>query len=63
MANAATNSGITMSQLTNANTWLATMTSTQYQNIKKLLTDIKISSSSPNPRSSSTGAGAGSTGK
>ena len=61
MDDAATNSGLTLSQLTNANVWLAATTSKQYQNIKKLLMDIKLSSSSPNPRSSSTGAGAGAT--
>ena len=58
MADAATNSGLTLSQLTDDNAWLAAATSTQYQTIKNLLTDIKLSSS-PNPRSSSTGAGAG----
>ena len=57
MADAATNSGLTLSQLTDANAGLAAATSTQYQTIKKLLTNIKFSSS-PNPRSSSTGAGA-----
>ena len=62
MSDAATNSGLTLSQLTDANARLAATNSTQYQNIKKLLTDIKLSSSSPNPRSSSTGAGAGATG-
>ena len=62
MADAATKSGLTLSQLTGANARLAAATSTQYQTIKKLLTDIKLSSSSPNPRSSSTGAGAGATG-
>ena len=62
MANAATNSGLTLSQLTDVNARLSATTSTQYQNIKKLLKDIKISSSSPNPRSSSTGVGAGATG-
>ena len=59
MADAATNSGTTLSQLTDANTRLASVTSTQYQAIKKLLTEIKNSnSSSPNPRSSRSGAGA-----
>ena len=57
MADAATNSGLTLSQLTDANARLASATSTQYQAIKKLLTDITFSSS-PNPRSSSSGAGA-----
>ena len=41
MANAATNSGTTLSQLTDANTRLASATSSQYQTIKKILTDIK----------------------
>ena len=59
MADAATNSILTLSQLTDANARLAATTSTQYQHIKKLLMDIKLSSSSPNPRSSSTGSGAG----
>ena len=62
MADNATNSGLTLSQLTDANARLATTTSTKYQTIKKLLTDIILSSSSPNPRSSSTGTGAGTTG-
>ena len=62
MADTATNNGLTLSQLTDANACLAATTSTQYQNIKNLLTDINISSSSPNPRSSSTGASAGTTG-
>ena len=62
MADAATNSGTTLSQLTEANARLASATSSQYQTIKKLLTDIKNSNpSSPNPRSSSSGAGAGAT--
>ena len=60
MADAATNSGTTLLQLTDANARLASATSTQYQAIKKLLTEIKISSS-PNPRSSRSGAGAGAT--
>ena len=58
MADAATNNGLMLSQLTDANAQLDATTSMQYQNIKKLLTDIKLSSSPPNPRSSSTGAGA-----
>ena len=59
MADAATNSGTTLSQLTKANARLASATSLQYQTIKKLLTDIKnYNPSSPNPRSSSSGAGA-----
>ena len=57
MAAADNNIGLTMSQLTDANARLSAATSMQYQTIKKLLTDIKLSSS-PNPRSSSTGAGA-----
>ena len=58
MVDAATNSGTTLSQLTEANSRLASTTSSQYQTIKKLLTDIKNSNpSSPNPRSSSSGAG------
>ena len=61
MADAATNSGLTLSQLTDANARLSATTSTHYQTIKKLLTDIKLSSSSPNPRSSSDGASAGTT--
>ena len=62
MADAATNSGTTLSQLTDANARLASTTSLQYQRIKKLLIDIKNSNfSSPNPRSSSSGAGAGAT--
>ena len=59
MADTATNSGTTLSQLTKANARLASATSLQYQTIKKLLTDIKnYNHSSPNPRSSSSGAGA-----
>ena len=58
MADAATNSGLTLFQLTNANARLTSTTSNQYEAIKKLLTEIKLSSSSPNPRSQSTGAGA-----
>ena len=62
MANAATNSGTTLSQITDANARLASATSSKYQRIKKTLTDIKNSNSfSPNPRSSSSGAGAGAT--
>ena len=52
MADAATNSRTTLLQLTDSNTRLASATSSQYQTIKKLLTDIKNSnSSSPNPGS------------
>ena len=61
MDDAATNSGLTLSQLTDANARLAAATSTQYQTIKKLLTDIQLSSSSPNHGSSSDGASAGTT--
>ena len=61
MDDAATNSVLTLFQLTDDNARLAVATSKQYETIKKLLTDIKLSSSSPNPRSSSTGAGAGAT--
>ena len=62
MADAATNSGTTLSQLTEANACLASATSSQYQTIKKLLTDIKnYNPSSPNTRSSSSVAGAGAT--
>ena len=62
MADAATNSGTTLSQLTDANARLASATSSQYQKIKKILTDNKNSNfSSPNPRSSSSSAGAGAT--
>ena len=58
MDDAATNSGTTLSQLTDANARLASATSLQYQTIKKLLTDIKnYNPYSPNPRSSSFGAG------
>ena len=59
MANAATNSGLALFQLTNANARLTATTSKQYEAIKKLLTKIKLSSSSPNPRSPSIGARAG----
>ena len=58
MADAATNSSLTLFQITNANIHLTATTSKQYKAIKKLLTEIKLSSSSPNPRSPSTGAGA-----
>ena len=60
MADAATNSGLTLSKIIDANARLASATSTQYQAINNLLTDIKFSSS-PNPRSSSSGAGASAT--
>ena len=42
MADAATNSGTTLSHITKVNACLASATSSQYQTIKKLLTDIKI---------------------
>ena len=58
MADAATNIGLTLFQLTNANARLDATTSKQYETTNNLLTDIKLYSSSPNPRSSSTGAGA-----
>ena len=61
MSDAATNSSLTLFHITDANARLDATTSNQYETIKKLLTDIKLSSSSPNPRSSSTGAGAGTT--
>ena len=62
MADAATNSGTTILQLTDAYARLASATPLQYQAIKKLLTEIKDSnSSSPNPRSSSSGSSAGAT--
>ena len=57
MADAATNSGLTLFQLTNANSHLTATTLKQYEAIKKLFTDIKISSSSPNTRSPINGAG------
>ena len=47
MANAATNSGLTLFQMTDTNALLKATTSRQYVGIKKLLTDIKLSSSSP----------------
>ena len=58
MADTGTNSGLTIFQLTDANARLTATTSKQYEAIKKLLTKIKLSSSSPNTRSPSTGAGA-----
>ena len=58
MADAATNSGLTLFQLTDANVRLTATTLKQYEAIKKLLTKIKLSSSSSNTRSPSTGAGA-----
>ena len=61
MVDAATNSGLLLFQLTDANARLKATTSKQYEAIKKLLTKIKLSFSSPNPRSQSTGAGAATT--
>ena len=61
MADVATNSGLTLFQLANASMRLTATTSKQYETIKKLLTDIKLSSSSSKSRSSSTGAGDGTT--
>ena len=62
MADATTNSSTTLSQITEANARLASTTSSQYQTIKKLLTDIKNSNpSSPNPRSLSSVASTGAT--
>ena len=62
MADAATNSGLMIFQLTNANARLTATTRKQYYSIKKLLTNIKLSSSStnisPNTRSPGTGAAA-----
>ena len=49
MADAATNSGTTLSQLIEANKRLDSATSLQYQTIKKLLTDIKFQSLLPQP--------------
>ena len=61
MADAATNSGLTLFQLADTNVHLTATTTKQYEAIKKLLVEIKLSSSSPNHRSPSTGAGAGAT--
>ena len=62
MDDTSTNSSTTLYQLTEANTRLASANSSQYQTIKKLLTDIKKSNPySPNPRSLGSGAGAGAT--
>ena len=61
MADAATNSGLTLFHMTDTNARLTSTTSKQYKAIKKLLTKIKLSSSSPNTRSPSTGAGAATT--
>ena len=49
MADAATNSGLTLLQLTAANAQMASATSTQYHTIKDFLTDIKFSSSPNQP--------------
>ena len=58
MADAATNSGLTLFQMTDANTRLTATTTNQYKAIKTLLTDIKLYYSSPNTRSPSTDASA-----
>ena len=58
MANAATNSGLTLFQMSDGNARLTSTTSKQYKAMKKFLTKMKLSSSSPNTRSPSTGAGA-----
>ena len=58
MAEAATNSGFTLFQLTDANARLTATTSKQYKAIQKFLTDIKLSSSSPNTRSPRNGSSA-----
>ena len=58
MANAATNSGLTLFQLTDANARLTATTTKQYEAIKTFLTKIKLSSVSLNPRSPGTNAGA-----
>ena len=57
MADATMNSGLILFQLTDANVRLTSTTSKKYKAIKKLLTKMKLSSSSPNTRSPSTGAG------
>ena len=46
MSNAATNSGHTLHQLTNANARLASATTNQYNIITKLLSEIKLRSAS-----------------
>ena len=47
MADAATNSGLTLHQLTDANARLSSTTTKQYNAIKKLLSEIKLRSASP----------------
>ena len=47
MADAATNSGLTLYQLTNANARLTSTTTKQYEAIKKLLSELKLLSASP----------------
>ena len=47
MADATTNSGTALTQIAEANSRLASATSSQYQNIKKLLNEIKSSASRP----------------
>ena len=54
MADAATNSGLTLFQLTDVNARHTATTTKQYEAIKKLLTKIKFSSSSAGTRSPST---------
>ena len=47
MADTATNSGLTLHQITDVNTCLASTTTKQYDTITKLLLDIKLQSASP----------------
>ena len=47
MANAATNIGLTLHQITNTNARLASATTNQYDAITKLLSEIKLRSASP----------------
>ena len=47
MADATTNSGTALAQLSEANARLASTTSSQYQHIKKLLNEIKSSAARP----------------
>ena len=59
MADATTNSGTALAQISEANSRFASATSSQYQNINTLLNDIKNSTPySPSPWSSSYAAGA-----
>ena len=48
MADAATNSGLTLHKLTNANARLSSATTKQYYTITILLGDLKLQSDSPN---------------